>query len=308
MAMILTGGSLVMRKLFKGLMAGVVALPLAAGQLFAGEPIPVPLPHVHVDPCPCIPRKKTEPPTYTLKAELDEDDGCELKLGCRKAVVTPCKNCCNHTGGGNIEVLQPDDNTIEILMTGAAVAYGCPTGKSHAGMTFDLSQQFKIDCGEDCKYKKLKLEVSAELIGLLRSHCKGGCAEVSGATATVSCDDPHHPSEVVTIALPGHTVCSGENLSVNDKEGPMCVPVCCGCFTLHQALTLSAVGPRFILGKAPSVEFADGGIDPLWISAKEPFWGAKKGAFGFKVTIKLVAEDCPEPEENGKEAIPAPKP
>jgi hypothetical protein len=292
---------------------GLAALPLAAAFVTAGEPIVIaPVPHgapvPHAAPaCPCTPKKKTEAPTVTVKAVIDEDNGCEIKLGCRKGLVTPCKSNCSHTGGGNIDVQQPDNDTLVITMTGAAVAFA----KGNAGFSFDLNQAFKIECAE-CEHKKLKLEVEGRLIGLLRSHCKGGSAEVSNACATITADGPVG-SAVATLAMPGHSAAGGENLSVNDKEGPVCVPVCCGCYTLHASLNLSATGAG-LLSKAPSVEFAEGAIDPLWISSKEPFFGAAKKDFGFQITVKLIVEDCPEPEngkpENGKEVekVPGPKP
>lgn len=46
--------------------------------------------------------------------------------------------------------------------------------------------------------------------------------------------------------------------------------------------------------KAPLAEF-DAALDPLWISAKEPFKGAKKDTTGFVVTLKVVPTDPPAP-------------
>ena len=44
-------------------------------------------------------------------------------------------------------------------------------------------------------------------------------------------------------------------------------------------------------GKAASAEFApDPALDPLWISYWEPFHGANKKDFGFKVTLKASVE------------------
>ena len=51
--------------------------------------------------------------------------------------------------------------------------------------------------------------------------------------------------------------------------------------------------------KAPSAEFApDPALDPLWISAKEPFKGAKKGDLGFQVTVKVAPQEAPEPKKD----------
>ena len=137
--------------------------------------------------------------------------------------------------------------------------------------------------------KKLKLTAEARVIGLLRSqvHGKGTAAE-SGACATVTCG----PAEVLTICAPAHAVSAGDNLSINDHAGPCSVPVAPGKYTLHQSFHVSASHPHSVLPcKAASAEFApDPALDPLWISAWEPFHGAVKKDFGFQIILKVVAE------------------
>ena len=65
---------------------------------------------------------------------------------------------------------------------------------------------------------------------------------------------------------------------------------------------MSACAPKCLLPcKAPSAEFApDPALNPLWISACEPFRGAAKKDFGFQVTVK-VADDTPAEEEKKEE-------
>jgi hypothetical protein len=49
----------------------------------------------------------------------------------------------------------------------------------------------------------------------------------------------------------------------------------------------AVVDPRHFFAR----EFApDPALDPLWISAFEPFHGSKKKDFGFRVTIKVEPE------------------
>src|SRR6516162_6546098 len=45
-------------------------------------------------------------------------------LGPRHGHVTPTRQGCTHTGGGNIDVAQPSPDTLLITMSGVAVAYG----------------------------------------------------------------------------------------------------------------------------------------------------------------------------------------
>jgi hypothetical protein len=93
-------------------------------------------------------------------------------------------------------------------------------------------------------------------------------------------------------------VSCGQNLSINDAEGPACIPITPGCYTLHQVFNFSACMPKGLLPcKAPSAEFAADALDPLWIDYKEPFYGADKSAYGFQVTIRVEETTVPVKEE-----------
>jgi len=70
------------------------------------------------------------------------------------------------------------------------------------------------------------------------------------------------------------------------------VPVTAGRYTLRGQLGIQATHPRKLLPcKTASAEFApDPALDPLWISAFEPFHGAIKKDFGFQITLKVAPE------------------
>jgi hypothetical protein len=207
-----------------------------------------------------------------------------IVLHLRHGHVTPHRQGFNHTGAGTIDVAQPSPDTVIVTMFGVAVAGGHPCKDSLASMDFDLEQCFDVVNG-----KALKLTVEARVIGLLRSHCKGGgSAEESGACATVSCG----PAEVVSVCAPAHSVAGGESLSINDHDGPVSVPVVPGKYTLHQTFHVAASHPHALLPcKAASAEFApDPALDPLWISYWEPFHGAVKKDFGFQLVLRVVPE------------------
>lgn len=207
--------------------------------------------------------------------------------GARHGHATPERHGCTHTGGGNIDVAQPAADTLIVTMTALAVAYPSPKG-STATMHCELDQCFEI-ATDNAKLKKAKLTIEARVIGLLRSHNKHGTAGFDHACATVAAG----PAEVVTLALPPHAVGAGENLSVNDHDGPITAPVAVGKYTLRQSFIVMASSPKCLLPcKAPSAEFApDPALDPLWISYKEPFHGAAKKDFGFQVILKVAADE-----------------
>jgi hypothetical protein len=242
----------------RALLAGFLALggPWAAAAAEAPAPVPVPAP--------------------------------TIVLGPRHGHVTPVRQGCVHTGAGTIDVVQQAPDTVVITMYGAAVATAHPCKDSVASVDFDLEQCFEVALDRP-EGRKLKLTAEARVIGLLRSHCKGGgSAEESGACATVVCG----PAEVVTVCAPAHSVAGGENLSINDHDGPCSAPVAPGKYTLHQTFHVRAAHPRSLLPcKASSAEFApDPALDPLWISYWEPFHGAAKKDFGFQVVLKVTAD------------------
>lgn len=220
-----------------------------------------------------------------------------ITLGSRHGHVSPKRQGFTHTGGGNIDVAQPAPDTIVVTMTGVAVAGGHPCKDSLAAMHFELEQCFEV-VFEKPEVKRAQLTLEGRVLGLLRSHCKGGGqAEQGPGTVFVSCG----PTEVLALTVPPHAVAHGESLSVNCREGPAAVAVVPGRYTLHGTWALSAAHPKSLLPcKAASAELApDPALDPLWISYWEPFHGANKKDFGFQVILK-VAPDTEVTVDKGK--------
>jgi hypothetical protein len=237
------------------------------------------------------------PVTVIVKPADTAAPPVSITLNARHGHAIPIRAGLSHTGGGNIDVAQPSPDTVVITMTGVAVACGCPTKGGSAVMNFDLNQCLEI-AFDKADLKAAKLTMEGRVIGLLRSHCKGdGSASTGCACATLSCGGV----EMLTVCMPDHTVAGGENLSLNDHDGPASVSVVPGKYTLHQKWQLMASAGRTILPcKAPSAEFApDPALDPLWISYWEPFHGAAKANFGFQVTIKVAEDTNPPGPANG---------
>jgi hypothetical protein len=203
----------------------------------------------------------------------------------RHGHVTPRRAGFQHTGAGVIDVAQPTPDVLIITMQGVAVAGPHPCKDSVASMDFDLVQCFDISLN-GLKAKAAKLTMECRVIGALRS-VRHGTADESGHAAVSA-----GPAEVVAVTAPAHSVSCGENLAINDHDGPAAVVVTPGKYTLHQVFHVGVSCPRSILCcKASSAEFApDPALDPLWISYWEPFHGANKKDFGFQVVIRLVPE------------------
>ena len=209
-----------------------------------------------------------------------------ITLKGRHGHASPIRQGFNHTGGGNIDVAQPAPDTVIITMAGVAVAGANPCKDSVATLDFDLEQCLDIAI-VDPKVKKAKVSLEARVIGLLRSQKKGS-AEQGKACASIGISS----AEIVSLCVPPHHVCGGENQSINCREGPVEVPIAAGQYTLHQGFAITASHPHCVLPcKAASAEFApDPALDPLWISYWEPFHGAGKKDFGFQVIVKVSGE------------------
>jgi hypothetical protein len=235
------------------------------------------------------------PLTINVQAAQPAAPPVSINLGSRHAFVSPSRVGFTHTGGGNIDVQQPSPDTVVITMTGVAVAGGHPAKNSVAALEFDLSQALDISFDKP-EVKRAKLTVEGRVIGLLRSHAKGSAQECGGATIAGDAGGP-----AVQLAMPGHSVAAGDNMSINDRDGPVSVAVVPGKYTLHQTFSVTASHPCSVLPcKAASAEFApDPALDPLWISYWEPFHGAAKKDFGFQITIR-VADDTPSAKDEKK--------
>lgn len=254
----------------------IAAFPLLAGQtptpVHPGTPV-----HIMVAPAPTVP------------------PAVSITLGPRQATATPERVGFTHTGCGNIDVAQPSPDTVVITMTGVAVAGPHPLKDSRAALCFDLSQCFDVSF-DNPKVKKAKLVMEGRVIGLLRSHCKGGgSACFNNACATIGATG----ASLLAVCVPPASAARGQNVSWNGHEGPQSGSVVAGSYTLHQTFTISAHHPRGLCptAKAASAEFApDPALDPLWISYWEPFHGAAKKDFGFQITVKVVDDtDLPDP-------------
>lgn len=207
-------------------------------------------------------------------------------LGDRHGHVVPTRHGFQHTAGGNIDVAQPSPDVVVITMSGVAVAGAHACKKSAAAMDFDLDECFEVFL-DNPQARNVKLSLDARVVGLLRSHSKHGVADESGC-ATISCG----PAVLASAALPGHAVSCGQNLSINDLVGPVTLPIHPGRYTLHETFHVGVEHAQNLFPcKAASAEFApDPALDPIWISYFEPFHGANKKDFGFKVTLKVSAE------------------
>ena len=200
---------------------------------------------------------------------------------------TPTHTKTAHTGGGTTEVTQPRDDTLLITMTGVVTAGPHPFEASSAAMDFSLNQEFAVDFF-DPKVKAAKLTVKAQVIGLLRAATSTAAAPMSAralwpspsrATASCRCRWRGMGSAAKTT---GRSPITGARLPFPCCRAPT---ICC------KPSTSAAAHVQSICGKAAAAEFApDPALDPTWISTPDPFRGANKKEFGFRVTLQVEPE------------------
>jgi hypothetical protein len=244
------------------LFAAVTAAPLA---LLAAQP-------------PQAPQGPPAPPTPPPKVAFVLKD--------RHGHATPASTHAAHTGGGGTDVAQPRDDTVIITLTGVTTAGPHPFQSTAASLDFDMNQAFEI-VFNDPKVTKARLTSEAHLIGLLRGDRYGGSASAGDGTAVVTSGG----GPILGLAIEGHTVDCDANLAVNDHKGPDSVPVLPGDYHLLQTFRLHAAHLQGICGKAAAAEFApDPALDPTWITVTDPFRGANKKEFGFRVILRVEPE------------------
>lgn len=238
---------------------------------------------------PKAPVEKAPPPTPVPTSIATPP--VRLVLGPAQATSTPRREGCEgfvHTGGGNLIVSQPSPTVLTFLMTGAALAKGQLCKTSLAAWEHDLTQEFGVVYGPQCKGAKLTLE--GRLIGALRSPkcccCLGSAsADIHNITASISAG----PESLCGFSVPPRTVACGDNQAVYAREGPICVPILPGCYTLHQTFDMTAVVTKAPLCcKGPAAEFApEPAYDPALYGIWDPFIGTATRDFGFRVTIRV---------------------
>ena len=270
-----------MRKVFAGLLgAALLPLPLMAKdeptKVAPGTPVTITV-------------QPAAPATPTVSLQLDD----------RHGHVTPVRVGFTHTGGGLISVATPDTDTIVVTMTGVAVAGAHPCKDSMAQLNFCLDQVLEVSW-DSKDVKACKVTMDGQVIGALRSMCKGGgsAAESDGSFVLSG-----EGLETLALTVPGHSV-GGDNLTVNCHGGPVSASIKAGKYNLHGTWTISASHPRGLTGQAASADFDPAAQDPLWISYWEPFHGITKTAFGLQVTLKISDDTANLPPEK-KDVKPA---
>jgi hypothetical protein len=244
-------------------------------------------------PEPKVPGKADEP-----QPPAAEEFGppVEIILVPGEASAVPVRKGVAFADGAITNVEQLNPTTLVITMSGLVAANSDLCRTSVASYRFDLTQAFELHFHG--KTKTAKLTLDGRVIGLLvsdHSHyvgClgpKGGTAETEPAHAAVSsCDH----NELVSVTLPARETSCGHDLAVYNYEGPHMVSLPAGKYVLSENWGISVSHPPFYV-RGASAEFApqpNYNTENHWLTLIHPFNGQATKDFGFKVTLKVVAE------------------
>jgi hypothetical protein len=245
-------------------------------------------------------------------AGAQETPPYQIVLRSRQGEVVPHKERDGRTGGGSIQVVQPDLRTVVVLMRGAVVAGAERERGGAAWMEFVLHQDFEVVATRP-GLRPPRLSLAGLVTGTLQSVGKaGGNAEQGPACASVNLAD----HRILEFCIKPHGVGCGQCLFVNDREGPFEATVAPGGYCLQQTFSLRAVQPWDWcnhLGSAVGAIFdPDPRLEARWATVLRPFRGVPHRPFGFGVVLRVVEEPwttapANKPPADGSQTIPPPR-
>ena len=168
-------------------------------------------------------------------AEECQAAAATINLGARSGCSHPTKHGHAYTGGGDISVTQPTPDSLVVRMHGAVAACGNPFCDACSVMEFVHDLDFHVDVTPMGCPAKLLIESHA--YGLLRGRGKTGVAEMTDAVAMLSAGS----NEIVSLGLPPSCITGCEALAPITSRGPICVPICSGCYHLRQQFKIRRI-------------------------------------------------------------------
>jgi hypothetical protein len=239
----------------------------------------------------------------------------ELVVAPGDASAVPSRKGVSWANGGIIDVAQPDPTTIIVTMSGICAVNADLICTSIANYHFELTQGFAVVVNDPKRVKAVKLTMESRVIGLLRTnhqhyvcwthHCPTADTEPALA-AIATCEG----APVVSLSLPPRSAGCCQDLGVYNHEGPICMPVVCGKYVLHETWGFGTTHPCFWCRGAsaefaPQPQYVPAALE-YWFQEWHPFNGTATKDFGYQVTIKVTPEKLPARAAGGEE-LPLPK-
>ncbi|MGP0064262.1 MAG: hypothetical protein ACLQGP_11765 [Isosphaeraceae bacterium] len=213
------------------------------------------------------------PPTYSITLQT------------RHACVTPHSQKLARAEGGFIDVTLPAPNTVTAVLTGTAAAnsyLGC-TGS--ASETFQLVQDFEIECS-DPKVQSVGLTLDTALVGFVRSKGRAGACV---RRAEVSVTPVGLPDAPLAQAYPALTSEGTGGQLCNQHLPPLVIPVMpVGRYTMVVTFVLDTRASGVCDSHAVADFSPDTALPPDWVRTRDPFQGVSKKSFGFTASVSAA--------------------
>ena len=222
----------------------------------------------------------------------------QIVLRSRRAEVTPTRTGDAQTGGGSIVVEQPEPNTVIVTMGGSAVA-GSDFHGSAAGIDFNLEEDLEIAPTRP-GVRPPRVGLIGRVVGTLQvtdpckcgKHCKPcGSAEVGPAVAGLACGD----ASLLALSVPPAGVSCGQELAINNRDGPVECPAVPGCYSLSGSFRIGVTQGKGVFYRQAAVADFDPApqLDAFWADVLKPFRAVPRREFGFKIVLRVVEDATP---------------
>jgi hypothetical protein len=220
----------------------------------------------------------------------------QIVLRSRHTEVTPTRTKNAQTGGGSIQVEQPDPSTIVITMAGSAVV-GSDVHGSAAGITFNLEQDLDIVATRK-GVRRPRIGMVGRVVGTLQVTDPGKCGKACGsadqgpATASLTIGE----AGLLSVCVKPSSVACGQESAINHRDGPVETVGVAGCYRLTGSFRISATQGRSVWHRQYAVADFDPApqLDGFWSDGLKVFRAIPRRDFGFKLVLRVVEDPGPE--------------
>jgi hypothetical protein len=234
-------------------------------------------------------------PAALFAADPPPGPAYQIVLRSRTAVATPTRSKDAQTGGGSITVEQPEPHTIVVTMGGAAVV-GSDFHESAAGITFDLQQDLDIIPTRQ-GLRPPRVGMVGRVVGTLQVTDPGKCGKACGTAEqgpAAACLTSGSTS-LLSLSVKPAAVGSGQESSINHREGPVETPAAAGSYRLSGSFSIGVTQGKGVWNRQYAVADFDPApqLDGVWSDALKPFRAVPRRDFGFQLILRVVEEPAP---------------
>ncbi|MEM8678191.1 MAG: hypothetical protein AAGF97_02445 [Planctomycetota bacterium] len=227
-------------------------------------------------------------------AQTTQERTARIILGPQSGTAKPTQRGMSYTGGGNIEITQPTPDTVVITMGGSVAAASTLFTCGEALLNFIHEQQFAIEFSDPMASGKLYMQVKVN--GLLRGAGPHASVGMNQAISSLFSG----PNELATVPVAPQAAGGCDSAAITTSQGPVCVPVSCGCYSVRQQFSIYAMQSKGLACAKASAQFSPGSLGSTWVATRDPFQSADASNLGYQLILRVV------PDAHGTTMTPTP--